>query len=231
MVVASRSKVKKSRNVDIRVDGERLKLVPFFKYLGMTLDSTLNFNLHIAQLIKTVCHKMTLLAKLKEYWNSETALLIYKSMLLPYFDYADVIFCKVNKRDLDKLQKLQNRCLRICKGVDRRFNMHRVHVQSNVPYLNDRRKAHVCNFMYGRKGNKALLNTREIRTRAHDAPVFDVPIPRCEAFKRSVCYQGSSEWNNLPTITRNIDTFIAFKHKQKLNMLQSLNIVHHGNNL
>ena len=39
------------------------------------------------------------------------------------------------------------------------------------------------NFMYIRKKDKALLNNREIRTRAHDAPLCKVVMPRCEAFK------------------------------------------------
>ena len=60
---------------------------------------------------------MTLLAKLKKYLNGDIyALLIYKTMLLPYFDYADVIICKANQEDIDKIQTLQNKCLRICTG-------------------------------------------------------------------------------------------------------------------
>ena len=222
MVFASRSKVKKSKNIDIKVDGEKLKMVPSFKYLGMTLDSTLNSNLHIAQIIKCVCHKMTLLAKLKRYLNESTALVIYKSMLLSYLDNGDVIFCNSNKKDLDKLQRLQNKCLRICMGKDRLFHTHGAHVQAKVPYLEDRRLAHVRNFMYKRKSNRELLNNREIRTRAHDAPVFEVPIPRCESFKRSVCFHGSNKWDNLPAKTRNIVSFPAFKHAQKIEMLQPL---------
>ena len=122
---------------------------------------------------------MTLLAKLKKYLCDDTAILIYKTMLLPYFDYADIIFCKANQKDLGKLQTLQNKCLRICMGKERRFNTDRAHKLSNVPFLKDRRDAHVCNFMYKRKNKVGLLNKREIRTRAHDAPLFYVPVPRC----------------------------------------------------
>ena len=42
MAFASRSKVKKFKNLDIKVDGVKLKLVPYFKYLGLTLDLALN---------------------------------------------------------------------------------------------------------------------------------------------------------------------------------------------
>ena len=62
------------------------------KYLGVILDSTLNYNLHVNQVIRTVLHKLTLLSKMKKYLRDDTALNIYKAMLLPYFDYADVIF-------------------------------------------------------------------------------------------------------------------------------------------
>ena len=162
---------------------------------------------------------------MKRYLTDKVALQIYKSMLLPYFDYADVILCKANMKDLDKLQTLQNKCLKICMGKDRRFNTERVHKLAKVPFLSDRRNAHLLNFMYGRKGNRALLNTREMRTRAHDAPLFNVPVPRCEAFKRSISYFGSTEWNNLGPDIRNIDRYLTFKYKQKEAMLHPLNYI------
>ena len=190
MVFGSRSRVKKAKNVLVSMNGNVLKKVPTFKYLGLILDSTLNYYHHITSVIRIVLHKMTLLAKMKRYLNDDVALLIYKSMLLPYFDNADVIFNKSNSSDLDKLQRLQNRCLRICLGHDRMFSTDKVHKQASVPLLVDGRKAHVLNFMYLRKKKVHLLNNREIRTRAHDAPLFNICIPRCEAYKRSVSYAG-----------------------------------------
>ena len=97
-----------------------------------------------------------------------------------------------------------------------------IHKLTNVPFLKDRREAHVLNFMYTRKGNVNLLNNREIRTRAHDAPLFEVKIPRSEAFKRSIGYFGAVSWNNLPPKTRNIGDFLAFKHAQTIKMLSPL---------
>ena len=218
MVFGSRSKVKKAKSVTLTLKDDILKKVPTFKYLGLTLDTTLNYNHHISSVIRIVLHKMTLLAKMKKYLNNDVALLIYKSMLLPYLDYADVIFYKSNSSDLDKLQRLQNRCLRICLGYDRKFSTDRVHKQASVPFLADRRKSHVLNFMYVRKKKTHLLNNREIRTRAHDAPLFNVSIPRCEAYKRSVSYAGGTEWNNLDPVSRNVNCYLAFKYLQKKNM-------------
>ena len=183
------------------MEGKQLQKVPSFKYLGITLDPTLNYNNHLASVIRTVLFKMSLLSKVKKFLNNDTALQIYKSMILPYLDYADVIFSKANVTTLDKLQRLQNRCLKICAGLDRRYDTNQLHKTLKVPFLKDRGRAHVLNFMYNRKNCAELLNNREIRTRAHDAPLFNVSVPRCKAFKRSVGYFGSVIWNELPAET------------------------------
>ena len=76
--------------------------------------------------------------------------------------------------------------------------------------------------MYTRKAKGELLNRREIRTRAHDGPLFTVKIPRCEAFKRSVGYAGAVRWNDLTPTIRNTNTYKEFKQLQRKAMLLPL---------
>ena len=111
-------------------------------------------------------------------------------MILPYFDYGDVVYNSAGQEALAKLQRLQNRCLKICKGFNVRFETKELHTITKMPMLEDRRAAHVIvnNFMYSRLGKKELLDEHNIRTRAHDALLFKVAIPKNEAFKRSVQY-------------------------------------------
>ena len=154
--------------------------------------------------------------------NDDVAVSIYKAMILPYFDYADALYDKANAKDLDKLQKLQNKCLRICLGKERRFNTNAAHKLSNVPFLADRREAHTLNFMFRRKCRKELLNNSQIRTRAHDGPLFKVKIPRCESLKRSIGYAGAVSWNALPPDLRNTHSYLEFKNMQKKSMLYPL---------
>ena len=218
MVFGTRQKVKRCRNTTVSLDGTNLQLVPSYKYLGFMLDSTLSFNHHVNTVIKTVAYKISLMAKIRRYLESETALKIYKSMILPYFDYADVVYGAANVTLLDKLQRLQNRGLKICKGFDKRFNTEQLHTLTKCPKLKHRRTAHVNNFMYDKLDDKNLRDLREINTRAHDAPLFRVKIPKIETYKRSVEYRGAVQWNNLPTemrLTNNVSSFRA-KQKKKL---------------
>ena len=223
MAFGSRSKVKKCVKASVLLNNEKLKLVPSYKYLGLTLDPTLNYNKHLASVIKCVMHKTMLLGKIKKYLNNDVALKIYKSMILPYMDYADVLFVNAKATDLDKLQRLQNRSLKVCLGRDRFFSTERAHREAKVPMLSDRRRAHTLNFMFKRKSARPdLLNRREIRTRAHDAPLFNIVVPHCEAFKRCVGYHGATAWNNLNPGVRSTGSYKEFKNIQAKVMLENV---------
>ena len=150
MVFGTRHRVKKCKEVLVGLDGTNLQVVPTYKYLGFMLDSTLSFNYHVNNVSKIVAYKINLLSKVRRFLTEDVALKIYKSMILPYFDYGDVLYGVANAAGLEKLQRLQNRGLKICKGSDRRFNTARLYSLTSSPMLKSRREAHMNNFMYGR---------------------------------------------------------------------------------
>ena len=105
----TRYKIKKAKEVNILVEGVTLQIVQTYKYLGITLDSTLTFNYHVRTVTNMISYKANLLAKVRKFLHKEVAIKIYKSMILPYFDYGDVIYGSASQESLDKLQRLQNR--------------------------------------------------------------------------------------------------------------------------
>ena len=105
MVFGTREGVKRSKKVLLFINGEKLRMVSSFKYLGLLLDSTLTYNLHIKSLIRSIIHKVSLLSKVKTYLKDDVALQIYKSMILPFLDCADVIFDKAYSGQVAKVTK------------------------------------------------------------------------------------------------------------------------------
>ena len=63
--------------------------------------------------------------------------------------------------------------------------------------------------MYIRKNREHLLDERDNRTRAHDAPLFKIEIPTNQAYKRSVEYAGSKQWNGLTVDIRSARDIVA----------------------
>ena len=73
--------------------------------------------------------------------------------------------------------------------------------------------------MFKQQTNVDIVNSRNVRTRAHDALLFTTIKPNNEKFKRNVYYKGALSWNSLPIIDRNCPDFNKFKSSQKTTML------------
>ena len=112
-----------------------------------------------------------------------------------------------NQKKMHDLQLAQNRILRTCLYEDRRANIDLLHQHCNIARLQERRLLHLNLFMYKQQHNVEIVNTRNVRTRAHDALVFKTVKPNNEKFKRNIYYKGALSWNSLPVHERNIETF------------------------
>ena len=83
--------------------------------------SKLNFQTHLNQVYKLASHKIYLLSKISNLLTEHAALAIYRSKILPYFDYGDILYHSALNHNADRLQKLQNRALRICLKQEHPF--------------------------------------------------------------------------------------------------------------
>ena len=215
MLFGTRHRLKNTRCGKISINNTDLEIVNQYKYLGIILDSHLSYAKHLNNVVRMVSHKINLLGRVRQYLNYNASILVYKTMILPYFDYGDILFMNTNQALLSKLQKLQNRALKICLQPNAFVTLEYLHRETKVALLYKRREAHLLNYMYKKRDVPALLDTKPIHTRARDGPLFKVAKPNCEKFKQSVLYNGAVSWNTLPPVTRNIDSYITFRNTQK----------------
>ena len=86
----------------LKIAGLPIDYVFQYKYLGVTIDELLSFNAHLNNTIKLVSHKIFLLRRIKYYITEEAAIRIYKSMIMPYLDYGDILFMNSNAKLVKK---------------------------------------------------------------------------------------------------------------------------------
>ena len=220
----TKCRITKIHNLTISLNEEKLAKVPTYKYLGVYLDSTLNFNKHIDNNRKIFSHKLYLLSRICRYINEYTAICIYKTMIAPIMDYGDIIYAGTNVENLDKLQRLQNRGLRICTNENHFIPVILLHQRCMVPNLLTRRTCNLRKYMYKQQNNVNIVVNRNIRTRRHDAVVYETCIPILEKYKKGAIYMRIQEWNNLPVDTRNIDTYAHFKNTKNKWMYNVLHL-------
>ena len=72
-------------------------------------------------------------------------MLVYKQTILPYFEYCDFLIDSCCKKELDKMEKLQYRALRIVHKIRNPRDISRVDLLnlSGMKELKVRRKCHL----------------------------------------------------------------------------------------
>lgn len=104
-----------------------LPRVEHFIYLGVKLDPFLSFEPAANELISKVSHKIYTLSVLRKDITISCAILLYKTMVLPYIDYINYCLHVCTDKIKTKIQRLQNRALRICLKAtryDRTVDLH-----------------------------------------------------------------------------------------------------------
>ena len=113
-----------------------------------------------------------MLTRVRCFLDRQQALTIYKSKILPYFDYGDIFLMGTHVKTRDLLQKFQNRALRLVLKKDSRHNVWELHHEAKVPYLESRRDCHLENFVFHRKTRPEYVNVPRRQLRQYEAPVL-----------------------------------------------------------
>ena len=147
--------------------------------------------------------------------------MLYKSLLLPLFDYCDVCLNGMSRGNCDKLQRMQNTACRIILQAERftpRLDMHQA---LGLEFLSDRRSQHVSVQAYKcvhdlapSNLNDLFENTRQSHgaiTRSQANNALRVPYSYRRAGERRFVVRGSINWNGLSQDVKDSPSLEAFK--------------------
>jgi hypothetical protein len=112
-----RKSYEKIYSLKLTLNGEQIKLEPNPKFLGINFDPKLSFDYHFKCLEKDIQKRINIIKILKsKHWPSTQEFLLnfYKSFIRPLIDNANFPYLIANKTTKDKIQKIQNKILRMC---------------------------------------------------------------------------------------------------------------------
>lgn len=72
-------------------NSEPLDLVSSYKYLGLTMNNQLTFKEHTQHIINFAAVRINSFIHFRKFVNHTTLLKIYKTTILPIFEYANII--------------------------------------------------------------------------------------------------------------------------------------------
>ena len=105
-------------NFEISINGQRIKQVFKYKYLGVVMDDSLSWRDHVHHALMKASARVGMLRRLRNDISMHTANIVYKSYVLPTLDYCDTVWNCCNVGDEEKLEKIQRRAARVVMKVN-----------------------------------------------------------------------------------------------------------------
>ena len=121
------NKVLKDPNIyDLQLCSKDISIIPSTKFLGVEIDSNLNFKTHISKICKTLNYILLLLRSARPYLDVKTMIDLYYTFFYPHIIYGIEFWGHASQCDLNQILLLQKSALRVI------LNIHpRGHVSSN----------------------------------------------------------------------------------------------------
>lgn len=208
-------------STNINIDNKIIEKVNDIKYLGIMIDNKLDFKCHVQYICKKIAKKIYFFSKIRPRISLNTAIKIYNTMIKPHFEYCSSILFLSTREMLGKLQKLQNKSMRIVLQVGRHSSIigmletlkwmsvyQRILVNVFVIVFKLKQNiypSYLCNrLIYS--GDVHNYNLRNIFN-------FRLNFFRNEKTKNMLLYKGLNLFNNLPNELKIVNNLNEFKRK------------------
>ena len=166
------------------------------------------------------------MSKLSSVLSGQTLRVLYCTLVLPFYDYCNIIWGRASDKNLNKLKILQKRVIRLCAGAH--YRAHTCHLFQQLTLLPLAKHIDLKTgiFMYKFQNNFLVpdifsdyytahnqIHSQKTRNRFH----YRFPIFRSAlAQRQSIQFNGVKIWNKLPTCLKESTTLVQFKKGYKI---------------
>ena len=189
------------------------------------VDHKIKFNEHIDYITKKVGKRIGAMYRSKGLLPVKYRKMFANALMIPQFDYLDIIYNRANKSKLKELDILYKKVAKIALNVSRRESSITVYRDMEWLPLHLRRQLHLSSYMYriinnhspsnfmnkfkfisggSRNGNNCNLYTNKSRTH------------------KEFSYLGAKCWNILPQDLRNLTDVKTFSSAYKCRLITSI---------
>ena len=209
----------KSIKPELSMSGVKVQEVENHKHLGLIFQSNCQWDIHINSIIKKASPLINCLRSIKYRLSRKSLEIIYKSFILPIFDYCGHIWDNCTQEQSNLLEKLNLDALRSICGAVRGTSHNLIYEETNFLPLKERRHISKLTTFYKMKNEEMpeyLCKLLPPPTSAYDYNLranSSVRTVKCRtsSYARSFLPNTINLWNSLTTEIQNSDTLSNFK--------------------
>ena len=195
------------------------------KYLGLIVDNRLSFYEHIDYIKKKISKRIGAMYRSKNLLPLKFRKMFGNALMLPHFDYLDIIWSKTYKTKLTELDLIYKKVAKIALNVDVREASVEVYKNMSWLPLHLRRQLHLSAYMY------RILNENcprhfigkfsYISGGSRDGENCNLYTQKSRSHKEFY-YLGSKAWNILPQAIRASTSIKTFSNTYKQLLLSAM---------
>jgi len=218
-------------NISLKIGDITLQQVECTKYLGILIDTNLNWQQHIEYIYNKIIKFVGIFYRIRHKLNFEMAKVIYFAFVHSYLLYGIEIYGNTYSKYLHKLIILNNKILRILQHASLSKPVTQLYSTFNTLMLPELHKFQILKFMhkfihhhdqlpcifssYFNRNNMFHLHNTRGRDNLH-LELFNSTLGQ-----KSVTYKGTILWNTLPDELKCVKSTRSFTNRLKQFIISS----------
>ena len=211
----------------LKLNGDILERKDSVKNLGVIFDENMFWTNHINGIVGKAYGRLKQAYKFRKFLSLESRFNVIETYILSLFNYGDVLFLNISGRLSNKIQRVQNSCMRYVFGLRKYDHISSSYEKNKTLNMENRRKLHALILMHKISTGVAPEYLSEKIVRHHDLHDYNtrgrenIAVQRVNTSIRSNTFfiSTSKLYNDLiPIFNENIPTGLpvsSFKKKCK----------------
>ena len=221
VVVGSAQLIKRLPHISLSLLGKTISPVSVAKDLGVYIDQYLTYDVHVTKTVSSCMNQLVQIGRIKHLLDRKTPLLLINSFVFSKLFYCSSVWGNTSKRNLHKLQLVQNFAARVVLGLKKfdhisqgRRSLKWLDVTEKVLF-NDLVLVFKCvNGLAPDYLGKYFIKRSAVHNKnTRGCNNFVVPRCRLSMGQRAFYFRGPKEWNGLPDNIRNTKDIDSFKRR------------------
>lgn len=232
ILIGSAGKIKKANALQITIENQIIENVESHNILGVTVDQTLSWSLHVQNVCKHMNSKLFLLNRISTYLNFDMRKLFYMAYILPIYDYCASVWGNCSHTDSNKIYRLQKRATKITFKSSKDIPTYTLFSKLGVLPFKQQVQYDIAIMTYKALNKELpeyinnlinLSSNVKYNLRLQSNRMLSTMQQHTNYKKKGFEFLSKTTWNSLPNIIKNQSTLVSFKKCLKMHLLNEHN--------
>ena len=210
-----------TNQTDILLNNSKLNSVDSCKFLGVTIDNKLKFDIHSQGICSKISKTIGVLYRIKNFVPCYVLKQLYFSFIYPYLNYCISVWGSTFSSHTNNIFLLQKRAIRVICKKDYFAHTSPLFYSTKILKLQDIYKFNVAIQFFKNRNNLNYDRNHSYLTRSRNT--LRTPLCRLTYTQQSVNYQGPLIWNEIPIDIKESRSISTFKYKFKNYLINQYN--------